>query len=414
MKEFLFEKPKISPSLEEHSDALAKPLDESLEVVLASADRAPEGNWYEYPPHVEALLEIGYLEHLEQGVFMRIEERKDRVVHPDLGPLAGSMLKRRTENKVLKHLLKDGVLFLQGNDIYHDAVFESQKTGSSKACETEMARAAPVAAAMDAKNWRSGKLASARLEPQDEYIYPPHVVALLELGYLVERNQGIFERRNTPAERLQRKDLGQLARKCLTKTCKEKEFLAFLLDHGLLFECNGDSGLDMFWNDVVEKIERAKLSPSLREQLLGGCEKSDDSVLSAAVELCDVSEPGLASLLGSLPASYTSDRNVGVHKAPRIDNSNVHAPAVLVNGHLVKNMIIDTGCEMVVMGRDTARQAALKPSMMQRGAVALRCADERVTPAFDRTLQPVPLVLNLVFGYSHSSSYVLRHSGVTT
>jgi hypothetical protein len=35
------------------------------------------------------------------------------------------MLKRRTENKVLKHLLKDRVLFLQGNDIYHDAVFES-------------------------------------------------------------------------------------------------------------------------------------------------------------------------------------------------------------------------------------------------------------------------------------------------
>jgi hypothetical protein len=94
----------------------------------------------------------------------------------------------------------------------------------------------------------------------------------------------------------------------------------------------------------------------LREQLLGGSEKSDDSVLSAAVELCDVSKPGLAALLGSLPATYTNDRNVGVHKAPRIDNSNVHAPAVLVNGHLVKNMIIDTGCEMVVMGRGAARR----------------------------------------------------------
>jgi hypothetical protein len=171
-----------------------------------------------------------------------------------------------------------------------------------------------------------------------------------------------YKRQNTPAERLQSKDLGQLTRKCLIKTCKEKEFLAFLLAHGLLFECSGDSGVDMFWDDVVEKIEQAKLSPNQKEQLLGGDEKSHDSVLSAAVELCDVSEPSLAALLGSLPASYTSDRNVGVHKAPRIDNSNVHTPDVLVNGHLVKNMIIDTGCEMVVMGRGAARQAVLKPS----------------------------------------------------
>jgi hypothetical protein len=118
LKEVPSENPKVSPSLETHSDALAKPHDKSLEDGLASADRAPEGNWYDYPPHVEAFLKIGYLEHLEQGVFMRIEDRKDRVVHPDLGSLAGSMLKRRTENKVLKHLLKDGVLFLQGNDIY--------------------------------------------------------------------------------------------------------------------------------------------------------------------------------------------------------------------------------------------------------------------------------------------------------
>jgi hypothetical protein len=150
-----------------------------------------------------------------------------------------------------------------------DAVFESQKTGPSKACETEMARAAPVVAARDAKNCCSDELATARLEPQDKYIYPPHVVALLELGYLVERNQGIFKRQNTPAERLQSKDLGQLARKCLTKTCKEKEFLAFLLAHGLLFECSGDSGIDMFWDDVVEKIEQAKLLPR-RNSCWGG------------------------------------------------------------------------------------------------------------------------------------------------
>jgi hypothetical protein len=49
-----------------------------------------------------------------------------------------------------------------------------------------------VVAARDAKNWRSDELAAARLEPQDEHIYSPHVVALLELGYLVDRNRGML------------------------------------------------------------------------------------------------------------------------------------------------------------------------------------------------------------------------------
>ena len=56
--------------------------------------------------------------------------------------------------------------------------------------------------------------------------------------------------------------------------------------------------------------------------------------------------------------------------------------------------MVDTGCEMVVMGRGAARQAGIKPSMMQKGAVALRCADERVTAPFDRSLERIPVVLN--------------------
>jgi hypothetical protein len=35
-----------------------------------------------------------------------------------------------------------------------------------------------------------------------------------------------------------------------------------------------------------------------------------------------------------------------------------------------------------------------RPSMMRSGVVALRCADERVIKAFDRTIDPIPFVFN--------------------
>jgi hypothetical protein len=111
-------------------------------------------------------------------------------------------------------------------------------------------------------------------------------------------------------------------------------------------------------------------------------------------ELCDVSSDGLSALLGRLPASYFCDRDSGTHKAPPIDNSNPYKVALSVNGRILQNIIVDTGCEMVVVGRAAAKQAGIRPSMMRSGAVALRCADERVTKAFDRTIEPVPFVFN--------------------
>jgi hypothetical protein len=65
-----------------------------------------------------------------------------------------------------------------------------------------------------------------------------------------------------------------------------------------------------------------------------------------------------------------------------------------VNGRVLQNIIVDTGCEMVVVGKTAARQAGIRPSMMCSGAVALRCADERVTKAFDQTIDPVSFVFN--------------------
>jgi predicted aspartyl protease len=49
---------------------------------------------------------------------------------------------------------------------------------------------------------------------------------------------------------------------------------------------------------------------------------------------------------------------------------------------------------MVVVGKTAARQAGIRPSMMRSGAVALWCAIERVTKAFDRTIGPVSFVFN--------------------
>jgi hypothetical protein len=49
---------------------------------------------------------------------------------------------------------------------------------------------------------------------------------------------------------------------------------------------------------------------------------------------------------------------------------------------------------MVVVGKTAARQAGIRPSMMRSRAVALRCADERVTKAFDRTIDPIAFVFN--------------------
>jgi hypothetical protein len=108
-----------------------------------------------------------------------------------------------------------------------------------------------------------------------------------------------------------------------------------------------------------------------------------------------VSDDGLSALLGRLPASYSCDRDLGVHKAPRIDNSDPYNIALTVNGRILQHIIVDTGCEMVVVGRTAARQARIRPSMMRSGAVALWCADERVTKAFDRTMDPLLLFSTL-------------------
>jgi hypothetical protein len=45
--------------------------------------RVQDGQFYEYPKKVVALLELGYLKELEQGVFLRIPDFSQRELHPD-------------------------------------------------------------------------------------------------------------------------------------------------------------------------------------------------------------------------------------------------------------------------------------------------------------------------------------------
>jgi hypothetical protein len=103
--------------------------------------------------------------------------------------------------------------------------------------------------------------------------------------------------------------------------------------------------------------------------------------------------PNLRALLAGLPATQVANRETGVHKAPRTDNSGPN-PACLINGKVLPVILLDYGAESVITGRAGARQMGLKPSMMDLGAVALRVADGGTTRAFDRTKYPVEFVFN--------------------
>jgi hypothetical protein len=121
--------------------------------------------------------------------------------------------------------------------------------------------------------------------------------------------------------------------------------------------------------------------------------KSVKSEPAQSANLYDANNPKLRALLAGLPASQVGNRETGVHKAPRIDNSGPN-PACLINGKVLPVILLDYGSESAITGRAGARQMGLKPSMMDLGAVALRVADGGTTKAFNMTKQPVEFVFN--------------------
>jgi predicted aspartyl protease len=245
-------------------------------------------------------------------------------------------------------------------------------------------------------------LAIVETGPETRYDYPPMLEALTELGFLEEYDKGVFKCVHDPKLQRKARSLGALATQAL-KNGLEETFLNLLKQQGELFVCSEIDKYERYWDKVRESFAQAKFYDASHREAVSAAALSAGSTTArvtvsrastARVELCDVSDDGLSALLGRLPASCSCDRNLGTHKASRIDNSNPYKVALTVNGRILQHVIVDTGCEMVVVGRTAARQAGIRPSMMRSGAVALRCANERVTKAFDRTIDPIPFVFN--------------------
>jgi hypothetical protein len=108
--------------------------------------------------------------------------------------------------------------------------------------------------------------------------------------------------------------------------------------------------------------------------------------------LYDAQNPQLAAMLSKLPGNYHSDRTVGFHRSPRIDNSGPK-PAMLINGRVVTNLLLDCGVEAIITGRPGAAAMGITPDMIQRNAIVIRTAIGEVV-RLDQTKKPVSCTLN--------------------
>jgi hypothetical protein len=79
-------------------------------------------------------------------------------------------------------------------------------------------------------------------------------------------------------------------------------------------------------------------------------------------DLYDAQNPQLAAMLSKLPGNYHSNRT-GFHRSPRIDNSGP-SPAMLINGRVVNNLLLDCGAEAIITGRPGAAAMGITPAMI--------------------------------------------------
>jgi hypothetical protein len=124
--------------------------------------------------------------------------------------------------------------------------------------------------------------------------------------------------------------LGALAEQAF-KHGLEKTFLNLLQQQRELFMCSEIDDYERYWDKVRESFAQSKFYDDSYQEAVHASALSAASTTpkvtvsrasAARVELCDVPNDGLSALLGRLPASYSCDRDLGTHKAPRIDNSN--------------------------------------------------------------------------------------------
>jgi hypothetical protein len=108
--------------------------------------------------------------------------------------------------------------------------------------------------------------------------------------------------------------------------------------------------------------------------------------------LYDAQNPQLAAMLSKLPRNYHSDRTIGFHRSPRIDNSRPK-PAMLINGRVVTNLLLDCGAEAIITGRPGAATMGITPDMIQRNAIVIRTATGELV-RLDQTKKPVSCTLN--------------------
>jgi hypothetical protein len=77
----------------------------------------------------------------------------------------------------------------------------------------------------------------------------------------------------------------------------------------------------------------------------------------------DAKNPQSAVMLSKLPGDYHDNRTVGFHRSPRIDNSGP-LPAMLINGRMVTNLVLDCGAEAIITGQPGAAAMGITPTMM--------------------------------------------------
>jgi hypothetical protein len=202
---------------------------------------------------------------------------------------------------------------------------------------------------------------------------------LVRMGYLEDLQKGVF----LLSDPLGTEHMGRrirIAKHIKSKADAEEAMLVLCREGKMDLVVEG-----LFRIPHFEEDEKPTDQPKVR--------KSVSSEPAKAANLYDAKNPKLRALLAGLPATQVANRETGVHKAPRIDNSGPN-PACLIYGKVLSVILLDYGVESVITGRARARQMGLRPSMMDLGAVALRVADGRTTKAFDRTKRPVEFVFN--------------------
>jgi hypothetical protein len=225
---------------------------------------------------------------------------------------------------------------------------------------------------------------------------------LVRMGYLQDFQNGVYLLSDPLGTELMGRR-NKVAKHIKSKADAEKAMLVLCREGKMEFLNNGLFRIPHFEEDEITSGQDKASSGSSEHQPLKKkakkmqakpkVRKSVKSEPAKSANLYDAKNLNMPALLAGLPATQVANRETGVHKAPRIDNSGPN-PACFINGKVLPVIFLNYGAELVITGWAGARQMGLKPSMLDLGAVALRVADGGTTRAFDKTKHPVEFVFN--------------------